>query len=136
MSQEVQNDRKGKTRIADTVLKYLEQSGGEVVYIQDVIVHTGVGRSVLQNVVRNLQKTVPQIVTVVGGRAWRWSKDGVEEDKHNPAEDLEKNKNIAGPKQNLKRTMRMFEEIRVLNGGAILAQDENGDLYRVTRLSF
>lgn len=101
-----------RAMIRDRVLKYVESHPGVTVYCDDIARDLDANRSSVQSAVRGLQERVPQISTVISGKAWRW----------------DANAKAANPGK------RMFEELTTTRAGVILVQDEDGNVYKLEEL--
>lgn len=106
-----QADGPSRQQIRDKVLKYIEGHPGVTVYADDMANDLSANRNSIQAAVRGLQERLPQIVTVVGGKAWRWE---------------------ATAKANSGK--RMFEELTTTKAGIVLVQDEDGNVYKLDEL--
>lgn len=106
--------RKGRGVVRDKVLKYIEKASGTTVYVDDMAKDLGLTDQQIRGAVRGLIDggTCPQIVVVIGGRAWRW--------------DASASKGITGRK--------LYEELTTTKAGVVLVQDEDGNVFKLEEL--
>lgn len=98
-----------RNQIRDKVLKYIESQPGLTVYLSDMEGDLKAQRSTIQSAVRGLQERLPNIETVVTGKAWRY---------------------VVRPNSG----KRIFEELTTTKAGIILVQDEDGNVYKLEEL--
>lgn len=97
------------------VLKYIQEQQGEYVYVDTVCKDLGLERAQVQGAISNLRNRHNQPIEVVQkGTIWRWK----------PNAENEKSKNYK----------RVFEEVGATRTGAVVIQDEDGNLYKAVEL--
>lgn len=111
------------------VLGLLEKYAGQNLSADEMAAILGITARQARVAVNNLRNTdrdgaATRIVTVVRGHLWRWQPDRPEP----PAE------TTTGSNGNGGRSRRLFEELAVTKSGDVIAQDEDGGLYRLVEL--
>lgn len=112
-----EDGRKGRSRIRDRVLKYIEDARGANVYVGDMARDLNALEGSIQNAINDLRKSIPQLQVVIPGRSWRW------------VANAEAPKTEAAAKEK-----RMFEEIGTTKSGDLLIKDTEGTIYTATEL--
>lgn len=107
----------GSTPVRHEVLAVITKRPGEIIYLKDIVAATGLDEKQVQSAINNMRRDDPTlestIQTVARGQAWRYDPTG------RRRKDGEK---------------RMFEELAVTKTGALIIQDQDGNLYRAEEL--
>lgn len=105
---------KTKNYIRDKLLKAFEASPGVTLYADDLAEQFNVGKGTVQYAVKALAETVPGIISVIKGNAWRYDPNAK-----------------AGKGSSDKK---LYEELTTTKAGVILVQDEDGNVYKLEEL--
>lgn len=103
----------GRVVYKDKVLKYLATHPGQTVWRDDIGISLGLNPHQISNVLSQaVRDNNAHVLVVETGKAWRWVE--------NPSV--------------TQTTKKIFEELATLEDGRILAVDESGTVYWVTKV--
>lgn len=114
--------------VAAALLRYLTAHPGGALYRAEIAADTGLTEERVRTGMANLRHSDKlgareALETVVAGQVWRWHPNKARTEPEVPEQ------------RKPERARRIFEEVGTLKDGAIVQQDEDGNLYRAVELT-